>query len=75
MLPPGAALSVFVVHITFRCDELFERSLQNSTAASSRCAIFKVGQAGMDGRGREMYHKFDGASEPSARRFCYGFAP
>ena len=53
---------MLAVHITFDCVALFERSLQNSTAASSRCAIFKVEQASMDGHGREMYRKSDGAS-------------
>ena len=38
------------------------RSLQKCTTASSGCALFKVGQASMDGRGREMYRKSDGAS-------------
>ena len=61
-LPPCAAAAVFAVHITCDCVELFERSLKNSTAASSRCTIFKVGQAGMDGHGREMYRTSDGAS-------------
>ena len=32
------------------------------TTANGRSADFKVGLAGMDGRGREMYRKFDGAS-------------
>ena len=61
-LPPCAALSAFAVHITFHCVELFERSFQKCTTASSGYALFKVGQAGMDGPGREMYHKSDGAS-------------
>ena len=61
-LPPCAAAAVLAVHRTFDRLKLFERSLENSTTASSGCAIFKVGQASMDGHGREMYRKFDGAS-------------
>ena len=53
---------MLAVHRTFDRLELFERSLQKCTTASSGCALFKVGQAGMDGHGREMYRKFDGAS-------------
>ena len=53
---------MLAVHRTFDRLKLFERSLENSTTASSGCAIFKVGQASMDGHGREMYRKFDGAS-------------
>ena len=61
-LPPCTAAAVLAVHISFHCVELFERVLQICTTTTSGCADFKVGQAGMDGRGREMYRKFDGAS-------------
>ena len=53
---------MLAVHITFDCVELFERGLQICTTTTSGCADFKVGQAGMDGHGREMYRKSDGAS-------------
>ena len=53
---------MLAVHISFHCIELFERVLQICTTTTSGCVDFKVGQAGMDGRGREMYRKFDGAS-------------
>ena len=69
-LPPCAAAAVLAVHRTFDHLELFERSLQKCTAASSRCALFEVGQASMDGRGREMYRKIDGASATRLLRFC-----
>ena len=51
-------LELLAVHRTFGHLELFERGLE----ASSRCAIFKVWQAGMDERRRSVLRKSDGAS-------------
>ena len=51
-------LELLAVRRTFGHLELFERGLD----ASSRCAIFKVWQAGMDERRRSVLRKSDGAS-------------
>ena len=70
MLPPCVAAAVLAVHRTFDHLELCERSLQICTTASSRCADFKVGQASMDAREREMYRNL---RRCVGRRLCYGF--